>query len=156
MWITWDRCALWSPCSPSAMIIPSERCTGVLLMPLTRRFLSGLQGDAAPTRLGGSYGSLLLPGLPSALQNKDTTMAIQFDPYFFCHSLPALWLCGLQQDLFDTKWAPRISSNSKVASLKESYFWKAMKPLTQNLWDFSKYICFALNSSPFEVCIFTG
>lgn len=67
-------------------------------MPLTRRFLSGLQGDAAPTRLGGSYGSLLLPRLqsygslllPSALQNKDTTMAIQCDPYFFCRSLPAL------------------------------------------------------------------
>lgn len=50
---------------------------------LHTKFLSSLQGDAAPTRPGGSQGLYLLPGLQSAPQNKDTTIVIQFDPYFY-------------------------------------------------------------------------
>lgn len=89
-------------------------------MLFTPSFLSSLQGDAAPTRTEVSQGLHLLPEWQIAPQDKDTTIVIQFYPYFYL-------LFSFQYYIYMAFssicliWAPRAASKSKVAFLLESY-----------------------------------
>lgn len=102
-------------------------------MPFTPRFLSNLQGDAAPPQSGGCQGLHPLPGLQSAPQNRDTTIVIQLDPYFYlifsiryCNHIAFSRICLMLSELPEQHQSPK-------KPLIESCLWKTMKPCTQKL-----------------------